>query len=139
MQAKIPGPILDDALDDDGDGNRDAGLLDQIVQNASDAVDALICNRIATPVDPPPASIRNAALWFAVEEIYGRRQKDLPKDFAKAIGTARSWLEAIRDGSQQLDASVAPVLQASEGGQPFVPGRVPVLPPVPSPGPDVTY
>ena len=103
-------------------------LLDQVVANASDAVDALICNRVACPVANPPASVRNAALWFAVEEIYGRRQRDLPKDFERAIATARKWLEAIRDGKQTLDASVPLVLQASEGGQPNVPGRVPMPP-----------
>ena len=127
VQGKIPGPILTEALDDDGDGNADEGLLDTIIQNAADAVDALICNRIATPLATPPASVRNAALWFAVEEVYGRRQKELPKDFAVAIAGARAWLVAIREGKQQLDAAVAPVLAAGSGGNPVVPGRVPVM------------
>ena len=127
VQGKIPGPVLTDALDDDADGNADTGLLDVIIQNASDAVDALICNRVATPLAAPPASVRSAALWFAVEEIYGRRQKELPKDFAVAIRSARDWLMAVRDGKQQLDATVAPVLMAASGGNPVVPGRVPVM------------
>ena len=126
IQAKIPSPVLDDALDDDGDGNRDPGLLDQIIQNAADAVDALICNRVALPLAMVPASVRNASLWFAVEEIYARRGKDLPKDMATAITTARKWLEAVRDGKQQLDASAPIVLQAGAGGNPYVPGRVPI-------------
>jgi phage gp36-like protein len=128
IEAKVPAPVLTDALDDDGDGERDAGLLDQIIANASEAVDALICNRVSCPVEAPPASVRSAALWFAVEEIYARRQKDLPRDFATAIATARKWLEAVRSGAQSLDAAVPTVLQASEGGQPAVPGRVPMPP-----------
>jgi hypothetical protein len=126
VEGKVPGPVLTDALDDDGDGRRDEGLLEAIIQNASDGVDALICNRVATPIATPPASVRNAALWFAVEEIYGRRQKELPKDFAKAIASARAWLEAVRAGKQNLDAAVPVVLAAGGGGQPAVPGRVPM-------------
>lgn len=127
IEAKVPAPVLNDALDDDGDGNRDAGLLDQIIANASDAVDAMICNRVTLPLaDPAPASVRNAALWFTVEEIYGRRQAELPKTFAAAITEARKWLMAVRDGQQQLDASAPISLEAAEGGQPYVPGRVPV-------------
>lgn len=126
IEAKIPAPVLNDALDDDGDGVRDDGLLDQIVMNASDAVDALICNRVSLPIATIPASVRHAALWFAIEEIFSRRQKDLPKDAATAIAAARKWLEAVRDGKQQLDASSPIVLQAGSGGNPYVPGRVPV-------------
>jgi hypothetical protein len=127
IQAKIPAPFLNDALDDDGDGNPDSGLLDQIIANAGDAVDAMICNRVTLPLtDDPPASVRIAALWFAIEEIYGRRQAEMPKAFAVAIAEARKWLEAVRDGKEQLDATAAIDLQANEGGQPYVPGRVPV-------------
>lgn len=128
VEAKVPAQILTDALDDNGDGQRDDGLLDTIIANAGDAVDAMICNRVALPLGTVPASVRNAALWFAVEDIYGRRQTELPKNFASAISTARKWLEAVREGGQQLDASAPIVLQAGEGGQPAVPGRVPMPP-----------
>jgi phage gp36-like protein len=133
IEAKIPGAILDDALDDNGDGQRDDGLLTTIIANATDAVDAMLCNRITLPLATVPASVKNAALWFAVEEIYGRRQAELPKNFAAAIKEARAWLEAIRSGRQQLDASVEITLVAGGGGQPAVPGRVPI------PGSDTTY
>jgi phage gp36-like protein len=126
IEAKVPGQVLTDALDDDGDGQRDEGLLDQIIANASGAVDAMICNRVVLPLEAVPASVGNAALWFAVEDIYGRRQVELPKNFATAIKAARDWLEAVRSGKQQLDASAPIVLEANEGGQPYVPGRVPM-------------
>jgi phage gp36-like protein len=125
IQAKVPGPVLNDALDDNGDGLPDEGLLDQIIANAADAVDAMICNRVTLPLIEAPASVRNAALWFAVEEIYGRRQAEMPKDFATAIKAARGWLGAVRDGEQQLDANAPVTLKAGAGGNPYVPGRVP--------------
>ena len=126
IQAKVPAQILTDALDDNGDGLPDAGLLDAIIANASDAVDAYLCNRIALPLPNPTASVRIAALWFAIEEIYGRRQAELPPEFAKAIANACTWLEAIRDGKQQLDATAPIVLQAAAGSQPAIPGRIPM-------------
>ena len=125
IEAKIPAPILDDALDDDHDGQRDPGLLDAIIANATDAVDAMIGNRVTLPLATVPASLRTAALWFVIEEIYGRRQLDLPKNYAAAVASARKWLEAIRDGQQSIDSTAPLTLSANSGGQPRVPGRVP--------------
>lgn len=125
IEAKIPAPILDDALDDDHDGQRDPALLDAIIANATDAVDAMIGNRITLPLTTVPAAVRTAALWFVIEEIYGRRQLDLPKNYATAIAANRAWLEQVRDGKQQLDNTAPITLQANSGGQPRVPGRVP--------------
>lgn len=125
IEAKIPGPVLNDALDDDGDGQRDAGLLERIIANATDAVDAMICNQVVLPLASEPASVRDAALWFAVEEIYGRRQRELPKDFATAIAAVRKWLGEVRAGEQRLDAALARPSGAAAGSQPRVPGRVP--------------
>ena len=126
VEARIAPQVLTDALDDDGDGERDSGLLEQIIANASSTVDGMICNRVATPLDSPPASVVAAALWFTIEEIYGRRQMELPKNFATAIAAARAWLTAVREGKQNLDAATPVVLKAGGGGNPQVPGRVPV-------------
>ena len=125
ITAKIPGPILDDALDDDHDGMRDDGLLDTIITNAQDQVDAFIGNRVSLPLTTIPAAVKTAALLFAIEEIYGRRQIELPKNYATAIASTRKWLEQIRDGKQTLDATAPLTLSANSGGQPRVPGRVP--------------
>jgi phage gp36-like protein len=126
IEAKVPAPILDDALDDDKDGRRDAGVIEQVIANASEAVEAMICNRVALPLASVPASVRNAALWFAVEEIYGRRQAEMPEVYTKAVSAARAWLEQVRSGKEQLDATAPVVLKAGGGGNPYVPGRVPV-------------
>jgi len=127
IEAKIPAPILNDALDDNHDGLRDEGILDQIIANASLEVDAMICNRVPLPLATAPPSIAQAALLFACEEIYTRRQADLPKPLTTALETARAWLTAIRDGKQNLDAATALALNANSGGNPQIPGRIPII------------
>ena len=71
--------------------------------------------------------VANAALLFACEEIYNRRQAEMPKSLVAAIETARQWLMAVRDGKQNLDASATLALSANSGGNPHVPGRVPLM------------
>lgn len=125
VEAKVSALVLDDVLDDNGDGQRDSGLLDQVIANASIEVDGFICNRVTTPVVTPPASVQSAALWFTIRDLYGRRQRDLPKDWAAAIAAVEKWLMAVRDGTQTLDFSSVGALTAAAGTDPRVPGRVP--------------
>jgi len=123
IEAKVPANILNDALDDDGDGQRDPGLLDQIIANASMMVDGWIGSRVDVPMAEPTAAVQSAALWFTIREIYGRRQRDLPRDWAEAITQVEEWLRGIAEGTSE-DSSISGITAAA-GTNPKVPGRLP--------------
>ena len=53
-------PRLRAALDDDGDGLADAGLLDRVIAAASLAVDGFLEGRYIVPLSPVPALAQEA-------------------------------------------------------------------------------
>ncbi len=74
IEASIPPQFLRQALDDDGDGSADPGLLDQIILNASSEVDAFLGQRYSTPFTSPfPAVVATAARIIVLESLYLRR------------------------------------------------------------------
>lgn len=126
IEAEIPGPHLVEALDDDGDGLMDTGALDQVIANASAAVDALIAGAYTVPLaDPAPAMVQRAALVFACETIYRRRQVPEERNpFAKESGELRVWLMGVGRGEQKLDVGTDSGLTADYGGETRVEGRI---------------
>lgn len=110
IETAIPGPDLAQALDDDGDGAADAGLLDTIIAQAGLSVDGLLGARFAVPfADPVPAIVRHAAFVFAGELLYDRRpigEKRNP--FKTRANSERERLKAIGQGEQPLVAGQAP-------------------------------
>lgn len=124
--AHIPESVLRDALDDDGDGTEDAGLLDRIIEDAGNECDGLVAARYTVPFDPVPIAIQRAAHAFVLDIIYSRRQtKDENNPFRKEANKWRDMLREVGAGKRQLDASQAVAIAAKAGGQPQVPGRVP--------------
>jgi len=122
IQAAIPPQHLNDALDDDGDGTADAGMLDGVIAKASQTVDALIAAQFATPIaDPVPAPVREAAFVFACELIYDRRQILEKNPYRDRADKWRERLADIGAGKSNLDAAVAP--GAEYGGPNYVPNR----------------
>lgn len=125
IEALIPPQFLREALDDDGDGQADDGLLAQVIANAGQAVDALICGRYELPFAVAPKNVLRAGLVFACESIYQRRQ--VPAEQNPWTKEAETWRKALREvgeGKGDLDAATSE-LAAAAGGQPFVPGRIP--------------
>jgi len=107
IEAKVPAPVLIDALDDDGDGQADDGLLDQIIQNASDAVDGYLAGLYTVPFsDPIPAAVTTATLIFTLEDIYSRRNiPDAQNPFSKQANDWRARLTKIGNRELPLDAA----------------------------------
>lgn len=104
---KIPAPHLNDACDDDGDGSADSGVLDAIIANAATAVDAYLAGLFEVPfTDPAPAACQEAALIFACEEVYDRRQVSDRNPFKERADWWRKRLEAIGKGEIPLDATI---------------------------------
>ena len=106
-------------LDDDGDGSPDAGLLEQIVQDASMEVDGRLNQTYTVPfADPAPVKVRAAALVFTCEAFYQRR--NVPPDRNPFTARADYWrieLDKIGRDGKGLDNStlrvVPPVTWAS--------------------------
>jgi phage gp36-like protein len=108
VTAKIPAPVLNDALDDDGDGQADPGSLDNIIALASQEVDSYLMGLFNTPFqDPAPAKVQSAAFSFVCEMIYQRRA--VPEEKNPFTAPAKFWREHLQKvGNRELpfDAQV---------------------------------
>jgi len=97
---------LNDALDDDGDGQVEAELLDRLIQTASNAVDGFLQGRYVTPLNPVPAIVTEATLVFTIEKIYNRRKQgpDERNPYEPRANEFRERLKRIADRKESLDA-----------------------------------
>jgi len=108
---------LNDALDDDGDGQVEAGLLDRLIASASGAVDGFLQGRYIVPLNPVPSLAVEATLIFTIEKIYNRRKQapDEKNPYAERATEMRRRLKKISDREESLDATERPA---------FAPGAV---------------
>lgn len=107
LAAEMPPSVLLSALDDDRDGVADAGLLDLILDEATDAVDAYLAGRYQVPLADPPALARRACKVFALEMICRRRELgDNP--WTKQADAFRATLAKVQSGELGLDYSTPP-------------------------------
>lgn len=92
---EIPEEKLAQALDDDGDHLEDAGRADAICLAASEQVDGYLTGQYTVAA----ATIKRAALVFAMEVVYRRRAKfgDANPFTDEAIAT-RKKLESVQRG-----------------------------------------
>ena len=110
IYGKIPAPKVNDACDDAGTGDPAgiAATLAQVLQNASDAVDADLQGRYAVPFATPPLPVQQAALVFACQELWGRRPiADTTNPFAAEAKRWHAKLEKITARELGLAADVA--------------------------------
>ena len=110
-------PRLTDALDDDGDGVMDDGLLDRIIAAGQIAVDGFLEGRYIVPLTTVPRLAQEANLIFVCEKIYERRRQgpDEKNPFTSRANAFRDELKAVSDGNKSIDAQLRPA---------FVPGAV---------------
>lgn len=101
---------LNDALDDDGDGQVESGLLDRLIFAASGAVDGFLQGRYLTPLNPVPALATEAALVFTIEKIYNRRKQgpNEKNPYEDRANVMRRRLKDIADRKESLDAEEKP-------------------------------
>jgi len=105
---KIPPNVMLDALDDNGDGKEDAGLLAALIASASEEVDGYLSGLFTVPFpDPAPPTVTSAALVFTCSRIYERRSVEFPEWLLSAVKFWRERLAAIGDRKLPLDASQA--------------------------------
>jgi phage gp36-like protein len=100
----IPTTHLNEALDDDGDGQPDTGVFDSVADTVSRDIDARLGQRYTTPFSYPyPAVVTYAARMLALEALYARRgQKDDKNPYGKQADAQRAKLDAIGAGTQPL-------------------------------------
>jgi phage gp36-like protein len=126
IEAEIPAPKLNDALDDDRDGQADPGILTQIITNASREIDGLLAGRYATPFDDPaPATVQQAAFIFTCEAIYNRREVTNEKNpYTKRATDIRDILKKIASGEMPLDTTLTPAIESAYDPGVRNPGRI---------------
>lgn len=108
---------LREALDDDGDGQVEEGLMDRLLNSASLAVDGFLQGRYITPLSPVPALAIEATLIFTLEKIYERRRQgpEEKNPYRERANEMRDRLKRIADREESLDARERPA---------FTPGAV---------------
>jgi hypothetical protein len=107
IETAIPAQHLRDALDDNGDGLPDTGVLEAIITSAGQAADAFLAGLFSVPfADPAPAAVAEAAFCFACERIYDRRQIFGKNPWTERAGFWRGRLAEIGSGKMPLDATL---------------------------------
>lgn len=102
LRGKIPQKFLVQALDDDQDGEVDAGLWELVQAQAARAVDSRLGQRYEVPFADPPAIVLEAALIFACEGIYARRVGPDENPFMGMGNAMRGKLDKIGSGAEPL-------------------------------------
>lgn len=106
IEANLPPQFLLQALDDNGDGTEDTGLLDTILEGADGEVEAILGQRFAVPFTAPiPPVVPRAALVFTLETLYRRRgygTEERPNPFAAEARKLREKLDRIARGEEPL-------------------------------------
>lgn len=99
-------PRLNNALDDDGDGQVEKGLLDRLIVSASNQVDGFLQGRYVTPIASAPAIVIEASLVFSIEKIYNRRKQSTEEKnpYEERATEMRKRLKRIADREESLDA-----------------------------------
>jgi hypothetical protein len=109
VNALLPEAYQIKGMDDDRTGEATAGLWDAIAQAASDEVDALLSPSYSTPITPTPTACKQAAIWIALEMIYGRRNVE-NKMVTDRANKWRERIESIGIGETPLSADDSPVI-----------------------------
>ncbi len=104
LEAIIPPHFIVQALDDDADGQEDAGLFEKVADAADRAVNAYLSGRYTTPFGAPyPDLVSEAAKVFIAESLYARRGYESERNpYTARANALRKQLEAIGNGNGSL-------------------------------------
>jgi phage gp36-like protein len=116
IEGLIPAEFLVQALDDNGDGQPDAGVWDKVALIVQEAIDGAVGAVYRVPFAAPlPSIIQACARALACDTLYKRRGiADALNPWAKPAADARAALKRLADGDDFLPGltrtSPAPVL-----------------------------
>lgn len=105
MEARIPPTVLLNALDDDDDGQPDAGLWEKIQQAVQEKIDGCLGVRFKVPFKAPlPPVVVSSAQIFAAEMVYDRKgfSGEERNPWAGKAERQMKKLEKIADGLMPL-------------------------------------
>lgn len=106
IEAKLPPQFLTQALDDDGDGSADSGLLDQIISVCSEEIDGILGQRFDVPFTTVPSIVASAALTLCLYTLYVRRGLSGDQNpFEKPWMAMEEKLQKIARGDLPLEYS----------------------------------
>jgi phage gp36-like protein len=112
IEMLLPQKHLVDALDDDKDGSIDPDAVAKLIAASDQAVDAFLSSRYPTPLDNPPALVKQASAIFACEMCASRRGSfGDANPFWKRAESIRTRLEKIGNGEAPLVPGQAPAFQ----------------------------
>lgn len=104
IQAEIGLQNLAAMTDDTGAGVVNAATLNQLIQNASFAIDGSISNIYSVPFGTPPEKVRWACIIFVCEKLYQRRlTPDEKNPYKKQADDLRDIFKKIGNGELELD------------------------------------
>lgn len=115
LESRVPAAFITQALDDNGDGEADAGLWDKVAAAVDAQINGRLEGRYAVPLAAPlPSVVTEAALVLAAEALYLRRGLSGDQNpWAKQAEAVRERLERIGTGKAELTYQSTP---AKPGG-----------------------
>lgn len=122
LEGLVPGDFLIQALDDDNDGVADPAVINLVLKQASEGVDAILEGKFTVPLENPlPAKVIDAARIFAAEILHQRRGKTPELNpFTGQAKQKRELLMKVAAGELQL----SPVVEkAKASGAVIITGR----------------
>ncbi len=117
----IPPELLVEALDDDADGEADAGRLQRLIAAAARLINGKLARRYRVPIDvtsgdgvSPAAWLKNATIYIAVSIAYGRRGMEERYPYKTELEDILEELQAIANGDQPLFPEMQRVNDSAE-------------------------
>lgn len=105
LEKQLPGDLLIQLADDDGDGTADPGVVAEALTSASAEVDGYLARRYAVPLDPAPPLVRTLTVSIALWNLLGRRPGLEEPAIEKRYRAALDLLRLIARGDATLGVS----------------------------------
>ena len=124
LEALLPPTRIVEALDDNGDGEQDPGLWENVEESVRKKIDDILGQRFAVPFATPPAAVVSAALVLAADRLFRRRAiVDELNPWAKEAKDTLARLMRMATGQEPLDATLvarnAPIATIEEDSRLF--------------------
>ncbi|GIK17277.1 MAG: hypothetical protein BroJett003_22410 [Planctomycetota bacterium] len=131
IEARLGAAVYVQLTDDDGDGEADAAVVDEIRLAAEGEVNSYLAQRYAAPIDAgafPELSALLKSVTLDVAEFRCRaRRPPVAEDARRLYDSARGWLADVAAGAVQLPSASAVASAVNRGAVAATTGRARVL------------
>jgi len=109
IEKQIPEDTLIELTDDDAAGSVDTDIIDRVIADADEEIDAFVSMNYSLPFDSTPALIRRMSVDLSICNLYARRSHlDMPDSIKDRCDRDRRLLEQIAKGQLKLDVPDPP-------------------------------